>query len=440
MDFDAPTGFAKVSAEIISGLEGFFKDNNIKVDILNYQSTEGDRQVSEIVRVIGAGKFASNKNDIFKRDGFLKRLKDVPYDLAWMMNDWPVIAPMMPLINQIKNEIAGKKLPHYSKPFKTLLYFPVDSPIPGRYMSGIQNIDRAVTYTYYGRMATLKSFGTLLPLLEQWQKPEFPNQVALLEKYAQDKTIGVIPHGIDTDTFHKDRQAGMSYRKQIGIPEDVMVFGTVNKNQPRKNVAQTLVAFSEVLKYFDHPGAGNKPVLYIHSHPFDPSGTNLMGVCDALGLEINRDVFFPEMEKYDKAGYSPSDMNAVYNSMDCFITTSMAEGWGLTLCEAMAVGLPVIYGDHTSHSEIMSSGDIKKGIPIRSPHLHFQPGDEQYAIRYMLDSGSLADEIRYWIESLYLDLDRQEPDFDYSDILSRYRWPDIVGMWKEELTSLLSLK
>jgi glycosyltransferase involved in cell wall biosynthesis len=48
--------------------------------------------------------------------------------------------------------------------------------------------------------------------------------------------------------------------------------------------------------------------------------------------------------------------------MDCFITTSMAEGWGLTLSEAMCCELPVIYGNHTSFKEIMQ-GD---GKPVKN--------------------------------------------------------------------------
>jgi glycosyltransferase involved in cell wall biosynthesis len=49
--------------------------------------------------------------------------------------------------------------------------------------------------------------------------------------------------------------------------------------------------------------------------------------------------------------------NKIYNSFDCFITTTTAEGWGLTITEAMATKCLVICPKHTSLTEITDNGE-----------------------------------------------------------------------------------
>ena len=56
-------------------------------------------------------------------------------------------------------------------------------------------------------------------------------------------------------------------------------------------------------------------------------------------------------------GVSESELNKIYNTFDCFITTTTAEGWGLSIVEAMATKKLVIVPKHTSITEITDNGN-----------------------------------------------------------------------------------
>ena len=49
----------------------------------------------------------------------------------------------------------------------------------------------------------------------------------------------------------------------------------------------------------------------------------------------------------------------IYNLSDVVISTALGEGWGLSLTEAMASGIPVIFPNHTSVTEIIGEGNLR---------------------------------------------------------------------------------
>ena len=53
------------------------------------------------------------------------------------------------------------------------------------------------------------------------------------------------------------------------------------------------------------------------------------------------------------AGYPTHILNELYNTADVFVTTHLGEGWGLSVTEAMAAGVPVIAPNNTSMPEIL---------------------------------------------------------------------------------------
>lgn len=427
MDYDAPTGFAHVSENIISRLIPFFESNDIKVDILAYQMTGQEREISKNVSLRHARSFAKNMDDAFYRDGFLKRLTMKPYDLVWIMNDYPMIAPSVPIMHEFRKMIVERKVPHYPKPFKSLLYFPIDSPIPYAHLNNLTFFDQAVTYTEYGKNA----------IIDQIDFSEFVDHEKnhALAKMMNTSGIEVIPHGIDTVNFRPLPKEGKSeLRKKYGIPHDAYVFGSVNKNQPRKDVAGTLVAFRHFLDLWTEQDRliteDPSPVLYLHTHPNDPSGVNLQMACWACGLQPGHNVFFPLMEKYESAQFSENDMNELYNCFDCFVTTSTAEGWGLTLTQALSVGLPVIYGNHTSQKEIMNG----MGYPVKDMWKHFQPGDEQHGSRNLLNKTEVAKHMY----AQFLKFIHDEPvDLNYDAILDAYQWDIIADKWKNLILKMI---
>lgn len=55
------------------------------------------------------------------------------------------------------------------------------------------------------------------------------------------------------------------------------------------------------------------------------------------------------------------DLISLYHSAHCFILPSFGEGWGLTLCEAMATGAPCVASAHTGSADFF---DEQVGYPI----------------------------------------------------------------------------
>jgi len=59
---------------------------------------------------------------------------------------------------------------------------------------------------------------------------------------------------------------------------------------------------------------------------------------------------------------SKEDLVALYHSAQCFMLPSYGEGWGLTLCEAMATGAPCISVDYTGCADFF---DSSVGYPLK---------------------------------------------------------------------------
>jgi glycosyltransferase involved in cell wall biosynthesis len=65
---------------------------------------------------------------------------------------------------------------------------------------------------------------------------------------------------------------------------------------------------------------------------------------------------------FDTREYSPDQMRQLYHSAHAFVLPSVGEGWGLTLCEALATGAPSIWTHWSGPTEF---ADDSTGFPIR---------------------------------------------------------------------------
>ena len=65
---------------------------------------------------------------------------------------------------------------------------------------------------------------------------------------------------------------------------------------------------------------------------------------------------------FDTRDYSADQMRQLYHSAHAFVLPSVGEGWGLTLCEALATGAPSIW---THWSGPCDFADDSTGFPIR---------------------------------------------------------------------------
>lgn len=406
MDFGTHTGFSSVAHNLMDRLLPYFAEQNITVSICatNYLGSpfwyQGKNGGKAYVRA--AKDYAKNMKDLWYRDGMLKLLHEKDWDYLWAINDIPVFSPMMEILQVIKTEYQIKK----KKRLKTILYTPIDSAINPSFTNDLNLWDELVTYTDYAKTEIEKHYNPL-----------------------EGKEIKVIYHGANRKDFYPienfDKKAA---REKWKLPTDGFIFGNVNKNNSRKNIGGTVLAFKKFLTWFEKQkeqyNYTQKPYLYLHCSPTDSTGINLYRLCTSLG--ISDKVFYPSKEEYIKGGsYTLEEMNEVYNCLDTYVTTSSAEGWGLTVTEAMAVGLPIVAPMHTSIKEITDNGDAC--YPITCMYDHVQIADYEN-VRHIPDTN---DTMMSMIMA-YADVQMEEYPHKaaYLDLLELYDWDKIAEQWK----------
>jgi glycosyltransferase involved in cell wall biosynthesis len=338
-DFNCTTGFGNVSKELV---ENWAKDKNLQIAVfaINDHSTEHYNYLPNVKVIPAMSTVLADepKTDVYCRIQFLRLLMHNDFDVVFCLNDIEIFNEMGQHLQNLKNEKRKLNKPN----FKSMVYFPIDSEPRPFDLKILNFFDEVITYTEYA-----KSF------------------MRNLTTEANFKKIKVIPHGCNTTEFYpltdaEKLEAKLELLGEAGNAE-TFLFGTVNRNSARKDLASLILGFST----FKHSNQINA-VLYLHCNPLDPSGINLYRLCERVGLRVGVDVLVPK-EYSENKGVDNAQLNRIYNSFDCFITTTTAEGWGLTITEAMATKTLVICPKHTSLTEITNDGDLTLNFMFIQP-------------------------------------------------------------------------
>jgi glycosyltransferase involved in cell wall biosynthesis len=324
-DWNCTTGFGAVAKELV---DNWAKDK--KLSIVIFGINDKSKEVYDYlpnVKVIPAliTGDEDTKKDIYRRIELLKLIYQNDFDALFFLQDVEVITAMSSQLHEVRSTKRTENKPN----FKSMIYFPIDSEPRYADLKALAFFDEIVTYTDYAK-GVIKNL--VVPSIH--------------------KRIRVIPHGTNTNDFYPFSDAEkLNAKKELFGSEDVFVFGSVNRNQVRKDLGSLIMGFA----MFKHTTQANA-LLYLHCNPEDPMGINIYRLCDRVGLEVGKDVIVPKDYSENK-GCSLEELNKIYNSFDCFITTTTAEGWGLTITEAMATKCLVICPKHTSLTEITNNGE-----------------------------------------------------------------------------------
>jgi len=150
--------------------------------------------------------------------------------------------------------------------------------------------------------------------------------------------IRVIHNGVDTERFAARPEATAHLRKELAIPADRFVAGSVGRLVPIKSYT-TLLRAAEILIRQGR----NIHVLLVGS------GLELAGLQSYVGAsqELCGRVSFP----------GASDrIPEMLNAMDVFVLPSICEGMSNTILEAMASGLPVVATRAGGNPELVEEG------------------------------------------------------------------------------------
>lgn len=307
------TGFGTVSRYVLRALNAMF---DIDVLAINYNGEFVDK--TQVPYQLVPAKLL-NPQDPYGTQMFVNSLLTGKYDFVWVMNDTFVVDKVGREIPKVFDQLrqANKKVP------TIVYYFPVDCHVLPSATGMLEAADHVVAYCEFGKAEALKTL------------PNLANK------------ISIINHGIDKSSFYTINavERKMARQQLFKVTDDeTFMWLNVNRNSPRKDIAKTILAFSEFRKQVPNSK------MYLHTAIKDT--TIDLSVClHDLGLSIKTDVMFPANYAAHKP-FPVEVLNAFYNSADAFITTALGGGFEITsFCEATPVGLPVVAPNNTCFTE-----------------------------------------------------------------------------------------
>jgi len=263
---------------------------------------------------------------------------------------------------------------------KLISYVPVDSPLEAKDAEFLDLVDVIVAYTKYGQEE--------------------------IKKIVPHKNVVVIPHGFDP-FFRK-----VEHCKEVLFPKfkDKILIGNINSNTQRKNLFRSL----EIFYHLDQIKP-NKYCMYFHCNTngfYDLKGLALkLGVLDKV---IFADPFF-ENTRIGKTNCSQEVLLGIYNSLDLFLTTSLGEGWGLTVSEAALCEVPICLPRNSAFNELYSEESC----------LWMEPKCTSFY------NGNILNDVDAKLSAklIHSRLKKHDPSLAKEDV--RYSWDDVCFYWNK---------
>jgi glycosyltransferase involved in cell wall biosynthesis len=189
----------------------------------------------------------------------------------------------------------------------------------------------------------------------------------VLKEQGINRPIDIIQHGFDATVFKP--MAKKEARKMLGIPEDALIYMSLNRNTPRKRYDLLVMAFVELM--IKYP---TKPVF-------------LLCICDKgeKGGYLIFDIYLRELRKRGvnvdqyasrlilsakEMSFRDEEVVAFYSVADVQVSAAEGEGFGLCSFESMGLGIPCIAPDVGGFKEYMREDN---GILVKPAHRSYLP-------------------------------------------------------------------
>lgn len=389
-DYCCTTGFATVMSNIMRQLHATGK-YDIDVVGINYTGDPYDHDIYP-GKVYPAMNIANmHANDPYGRQRVLDMLGTGEYDVFFMLQDTFIAQTFIEAVNDTKAALQKK--------FSTVLYYPIDCVPKKEWIEKcVSLVDHPVVYTDYGKQLSIDIDPKLADRLK------------------------VIYHGTNLEDFHiiEDQEKLKTFRSNYfsGKADGRFLITNVNRNQVRKDPLRSFQILNELKK------RGKNPLLYLHmSH--DDAGGNLLVMADHFGFKLQEDFILPHPNFFNpNRGIPVEILNYIYNVSDALLTTTLGEGWGLSITEAMATKLPIVAPDNTSLTEMLADdrGYLVKSGANPSMWLTLGSGDNE-RMRPLMDVTDAADKLE-------LIMNGKMPAIDNAYAWARqYKWENICQEW-----------
>lgn len=322
-DAGCHTGFAKVTHSIGERLVSDY-GHDVHVLATNYDG--GDPWDTNLKLYVPTTK---NKDDIFGQSRFIELLGKIEPDVVVILNDPNIVLDLLG-----RNRYDTQLVLLRYRPLVT--YIPIDGTNhPPEWAPSLHKFTKVVAMSAHGQR-------------EMGEGTE------------------LVYHGVDSETFQpvsKDHPVALSNGKVIHSkaeakrafgwePNDFVVL-RVDKNSGRKDYPASWKA----LMPFMHRNANVK--VHFHCEDRKPGNGIDMQAMFSRDPGTHERFHMPDPKSFDSfRGWSENDLVGLYNAADVFLSTSRGEGFGLTIAEALACGLPVVAQNASAIPEVVGPGGI----------------------------------------------------------------------------------
>lgn len=392
-DYGCSTGFGQVASNIMQRINATGK-YDITVVGINYDPANDidlNRWPGRIIPAITLGDMRAP--DVYGRQKVLNELGKGIYDIFFSIQDTFILQTIMEQVLETREALEKK--------FATIFYYPIDAAPKKEWIEKCVNlIDFPVPYTNYAKAESVLAFPEVEP-----------------------KLCEPIYHGTNLSDFNviKDRKAVAEFRKKYfaGNADGKFLLTNINRNQPRKDILRSLM----ILKELKDRGRDNV-LLYLHMQ-HDDAGGNILVQADHYGLELNKDFILPSPKLFSANQGLPIELvNMLYNCSDAVLSTTLGEGWGLSITEAMATRKPIIAPDNTSLHEMMAGNRgylVPTGETI-SDWMTLGSVDNE-RLRPLMDVSAAADAVEKVMDGKLPDLDGAQK------WAQKYNWDYVCEQW-----------
>lgn len=161
-----------------------------------------------------------------------------------------------------------------------------------------------------------------------------------------DDKITLIPLGLDFDKLLGQKDSKHSLRRELNIPDEALIVGTVGRLTAIKNIKMFLEAAREIKEK-----TPDKTVKFLVVGDGELRD-ELVDLSDKLG--IKNDVIFTGWQK---------NLASVYGMLDVVTLTSLNEGTPVALIEALAMGRPAVATDVGGVRNVIEDGKCGFIVP-----------------------------------------------------------------------------
>ena len=184
------------------------------------------------------------------------------------------------------------------------------------------------------------------------------------------RPVDVMNHGINTQMVRPIPKE--LARQSLGLPKDVFLFSSMNRNTPRKRLDLIVMSFVKLIVRFpmkpifmlvvaDKGDKGGYQLFEIFSRELKLAGATT----DTFGNRL--------LITSSNTCYKDDDINLLYNCADVGVSCAEGEGWGLCSFEQMSVGIPQIVPDIGGYTEYCNNNNsimVKPKMRYYIPQAH----------------------------------------------------------------------